>query len=95
MNLLKITPLTFKHDVQIAIPATLLIMHIYFPMPLAKTELPVSVVRFSLSCVIKARGVGKSWFENSHVILSGQLPFTTEQLTIPKSPELMSSVPNV
>jgi hypothetical protein len=95
MNLLKITPLNFKCDVQIVIPAKLLIMHIYFPTPSANTGSTLSVVCFSFSCLIKVPEVSKSLLENSQVILTGEPSFTTENLTITKSPELIGSVPNI
>jgi hypothetical protein len=87
--------LTSKYDVQFVIPATLLAMHIYLPALLAETELMVSVLCLSLGCVIKAPDFHKLPFENSHIILSQESPFTTAQLTITKSPELMGSLPKV
>jgi hypothetical protein len=64
-------------------------------MSLAKSELMVSVVCFSLGCPIKAPEGSKSLLEKSQVNLTGEPPFTTENLTITKSPELRGSVPNV
>jgi hypothetical protein len=93
MNLLKITPMNFKCGVQIATPATAHNAHIFAHV--IGQDGTDSKCCMLLGCVIKAPEGIKSLLEKSQVILTGESPLTTENLTITQSPELTCSVPNV